>query len=163
MVQLVTLSHPDSTKTMNLGLVPISLIQLILTVCVKVYLGTANYSRVVATVGLGRLTGHYYSLLFTPLLLVTCLALLAPWLLPQVLASCLLVLVFKIWFRATQLPPVQGSSLATDYIDICLASCLLGLGHGVVTWRMRTGRQRPDRTGDNFNMEEGVSQTFDNT
>ena len=123
-----------------------------------------------ATVGLGRLTGHYYSLLFTPLMLVTCLALLAPWLLPQVLASCLLlllslmVLVFKIWFRVTQLPPVQGSSLATDYIDICLASCLLGLGHGVVTWRMSTGRQRPDRTGDNFNLvEEEVSQTFDNT
>ena len=139
--------------------------------CVKVYLGTANYSRVVATVGLGRLTGHYYSLLFTPLMLVTCLALLAPWLLPQVLASCLLlllsllVLVFKIWFRATQQPPVQGSSLATDYIDICLASCLLGLGHRAVTWRMRSNnRHRPDRTGDNFNLvEEEVSQTLDNT
>ena len=69
---------------------------------------TANYSRVVATVGLGRLTGHYSSLLFTPLLLVTCLALLAPWLLAQVLAPLLLTLLsllvlgFKIWFRSTQ-------------------------------------------------------------
>ena len=119
--------------------------------------------------GLGRLTGHYYSLLFTPLLLVTCLALLAPWLLPQVLAPCLplllslLVLVFKIWFRATQLPPVQGSSLATDYIDICLACCLLGLGHGAVTRRISLGRHQPDTTGDNFNLVEEVSQTCDKT
>lgn len=137
--------------------------------CVKVYLGTGNYSRVVATVGLGRLTGHYYSLLFMPLLLVTCLVLLAPWLLPQVLAPwlplllSLLVLVFKIWFRATQLPPVQGSSLATDYIDICLACCLLGLGHGAVTRCISPGRHRPDTAGDNFNLVEEVSQTCDKT
>ena len=74
----------------------------------KVVMMTANYSRVVASVGLRRLTGHYSSLLFTPLLLVTCLALLAPWLLAQVLAPAilalfsLLVLGFKIWFRSTQ-------------------------------------------------------------
>ena len=46
--------------------------------------------------------------LFTPLLLVTCLAMLTPWLLAQVLAPLLLsllsllVLGFKIWFRSTQ-------------------------------------------------------------
>ncbi len=74
----------------------------------KVVMMKANYSRVVASVGLRRLTGHYSSLLFTPLLLVTCLALLAPWLLAQVLAPAilalfsLLVLGFKIWFRSTQ-------------------------------------------------------------
>ena len=75
---------------------------------------TANYSRVVATVGLRRLTGHYSSLLFTPLLLVTCLALLAPWLLTQALAPflpallSLLVLTFKIWFRSTQVKLACG-------------------------------------------------------
>ena len=74
----------------------------------QVFLMTANYSRVVATVGLRRLTGHYSSLLFTPLLLVTCLALVTPWLLAQVLAPLLLTLLsllvlgFKIWFRSTQ-------------------------------------------------------------
>ena len=133
--------------------------------CYKVYLGSANYSRVVATVGLRRLTGHYTSLLFTPLLLVTCLALLAPCLLsplatpaPLMLLS-LMVLVFKLWFRATQLPPVQGSTLATDYIDICLATCLLALAQGAATLRLHTraGKQRTDATGDNFSLVEGVS------
>ena len=68
----------------------------------------ANYSRVVATVGLRRLTGHYSSLLFAPLFLVSCLALLAPSLLSQVLTPgllpllSLLVLVYKLWFRSTQ-------------------------------------------------------------
>ena len=68
----------------------------------------ANYSRVVATVGLRRLSGHYSSLLFAPLFLVSCLALLAPCLLSQVLTPCLLalisllVLVYKLWFRSTQ-------------------------------------------------------------
>ena len=68
----------------------------------------ANYSRVVATVGLRRLSGHYSSLLFAPLFLVSCLALLAPCLLSQVLHPCLLallsllVLVYKLWFRSTQ-------------------------------------------------------------
>ena len=68
----------------------------------------ANYSRVVATVGLRRLSGHYSSLLFAPLFLVSCLALLAPSLLSQVLTPgllallSLLVLVYKLWFRSTQ-------------------------------------------------------------
>ena len=87
---------------------------------------TANYSRVVATVGLGRLTGHYSSLLFTPLLLVTCLALLAPWLLAQVLAPLLLTLLsllvlgFKIWFRSTQ-------------VKLCVTEILCAILIGVYT------------------------------
>ena len=83
---------------------------------------TANYSRVVATVGLRRLTGHYSSLLFTPLLLVTCLALLAPWLLTQALAPLLLALLsllllaFKIWFRSTQVKLACGPEIrASDW------------------------------------------------
>ena len=79
----------------------------------KVSTITANYSRVVATVGLRRLTGHYSSLLFTPLLLVSCLALLAPCLLAQVITPCLLallsllVLVYKLWFCSTQVMPAS--------------------------------------------------------
>ena len=87
-----------------------------------------------------REAGYYYSILFTPLLVVSLLCLSAGWTPPQqrlpvLLTTNMFLLTYKIWFRATQLPPTPGSVLAVDYIDLCWTVCLLSLiSHIVVQW-----------------------------
>ena len=57
----------------------------------------------------------------------------------------------------TQVPPVQGSTLATDYVDICLASCLMSLGQCVLTLRLDRGAHQTQP--DHFSLVEEVSAT----
>ena len=61
----------------------------------------------------------------------------------------------------TQLPPVQGSTLATEYIDICLASCLMTLAQCAVTLRLDRGATHQTQP-DHFSLVEEVRATLVN-
>lgn len=54
---------------------------------------------------------------------------------------------------------MQGSTLATDYIDICLASCLMTLGQVMVTLRLARGATHHHQP-DQFSLVEEVSVTL---
>ena len=56
---------------------------------------------------------------------------------------------------------MQGSTLATDYVDICLASCLLTLGQCVLTLRLDRGATHQTQP-DTFSLVEEVSATLVN-
>ena len=110
-----------------------------------------------------RKAGYYYSILFTPLLLLSLLCLSAGWSPPQqrqavLLSSNLFLLTYKIWFRATQLPPTPESVLAVDYIDLCWTVCLLCLTcHLVVQWRTGSTTVVP-RHQEAFSLDESSGQ-----
>ena len=112
----------------------------------------ANYTSAVVEISLVRKAGYYYSILFTPLLVVSLLCLSAGWSPPHqrlavLLTSNIFLLTYKIWFRATQLPPTGGSVLAVDYIDICWTVCLLSLlSHSLVQWCGGGGGRGPTTT-----------------
>ena len=104
-----------------------------------------KYSTAVVEIKLRRMTDYFYSILFTPLLVVSLLCLSAGWVRNSdqriliLLSSNLFLVTYKIWFRATQLPPVTGPVLAVDYIDICWTVCLLCLLHHLVNQWLSEG------------------------
>ena len=53
---------------------------------------------------------------------------------------------------------MQGSTLATDYVDICLASCLMTLAQCVLTLRLDRGATHQTQP-DHFSLVEEVSAT----
>ena len=79
------------------------------------------------------------------------------------LSSNLFLPTYKIWFRATQLPPSPESVLAVDYIDLCWTFCLLSLAsHLVIQW-WGGGEGSPallaPRHQDAFSLEESPGQS----
>ena len=79
-----------------------------------------------------RISGFYFSILFTPLFLTTILSFSSLWVninhrLLFILLINLFTIIFKIWFRVSMLPPVSYSVCAIEYIDMCLTITLLVL------------------------------------
>merc|ERR1712183_472135 len=83
------------------------------------------YSRTSVDIQVERNSSFYFSMLFVPLFLVTCLSFISFWIdvkqrMFLILPANLFIITFKIWFRVTMLPPVSYSVCAIEYIDICL-------------------------------------------
>ena len=118
-----------------------------------------------AEISVERDNGYYFSILFTPLFLVTVLTLITFWMdldnkVTILLLSNMFMIVYKIWFRVTQLPPVSGSVLACDFIDTCLAVTLGCLGLQFVEecfFHFNSGYKRQEaETSNIINMDQEV-------
>jgi len=129
-------------------------------------LGQQNkaYSQVEAGFRLVRDPSFYFSILFTPLTLITVLALII--LISPINGKLILLLIinifmilYKIWFRSTQLPPVSGSILACDFIDICLATTFCCLIQQVLMSSISTNKPRHNILRENINMDESPTET----
>jgi len=128
-----------------------------------------SYSRVWAEICLERDSGYYFSILFTPLFLVTILTLIIFWMNMDnkfiiLLITNMFIIIYKIWFRVTQLPPIPGSVLACDFIDACLSvslGCLgLHIAEEVFFNCNSSGYNRQETEASNIiNMDQEISGT----
>ena len=121
-----------------------------------------NYSTAEIQLQLERRPDYFYSILFTPLLVASLICLSTAWSPPDqrlpVLLTCnMFLLTYKIWFRATQLPPTPGPVLAVDYIDICWTVCLLSLlNHLLVQGLSRSSTTTNTRHLEAFSLDDGT-------
>jgi len=114
-----------------------------------------------------RKSAYYFSILFTPLAIVVSICLLSFWIISEdrmfiIIFSNIFIIVYKIWFRSTQVPPVSDSMIACDYIDICLVSTLscLFLHLAEILLIPKYKRNNDGRLNDNICMDEAQSSTF---
>jgi len=129
--------------------------------CIKLY--TGEYCRVMIKIQVDRISGFYFSILFTPLFLTTILSFSTLWInsnhsLLFILLINLFTIIFKIWFRVTMLPPVGYSVCAVEYIDMCLAITLLVLLDNFIMSLMESPNNPTTSTGimefENLNLTE---------